>query len=192
MRRCYDGFAVFDVRLKTLQPVCTGALEAIETQDSFAREHTRSSLVGFERSVELPTFVRGVKIVRRDEDLKSKLLRGLEDALHIFNGVVFVKTLAELRPSQARFAQYFILRIDHYDCAVVLIEFHNHSFQIRLEAFRLWLSVFGACILSPVNATSGLREVKSRCCLPQKIFYFLIQIFSDLQRLVTPIRCQET
>src|SRR5262249_39926935 len=87
----------------------------------------------FERSVELPPFVGGVKIVRRDEDLKSKLLRGFKDALHIFNGVVFVKTLAEQRPSQARFAQYFILRIDHYNCGVVLIEFHNRFLYIQLK-----------------------------------------------------------
>src|SRR5215469_11052483 len=152
MRRYYDGFAVVDVRLKTLQPVCTGAFEATEIQDSFARKHTRGSLLGFERSVELPPFVGGVKIVRRDEDLKSKLLRGFEDALHIFNRVVLVKTLAEQRPSQARFAQYFILRIDHCDCGVVLIEFHKRSFRIQLEEFKLWLSEFGAGILSPVNA----------------------------------------
>src|SRR5215469_1064565 len=163
MRRYYDGFAVFDVRLKTLQPVCPGAFEAIEIQDSFAREHTRGSLVGFERSVELPPFVGGVEIVRRDEDLKSKLLRGFEDALHIFNGVVFVKTLAEPRPSQARLAQYFILRIDHYDCGVVLIKFHNRSFPIQLEGFRLWLSEFGAGILSPVNAF-GMGETNAERC----------------------------
>src|SRR5215469_2760876 len=160
MRRCYDGFAVFDVRLKTLQPVCTGALEAIETQDSFAIEHTRSSLVGFKCSVELPPFVGGVKIVRRDEDLKSKLLRGFEDALHIFNGVIFVKTLAEPRPSQARFAQYFILRIDHYNCGVVLIEFHNHSFQIQLESLQA--VVIGVWCGHPVSC-ERLRRGKAGC-----------------------------
>src|SRR5262249_38552423 len=91
------------------------------------------SLVGFERSVELPPFVGGVKIVRRDEDLKSKLLRGFEDALHIFNGVVFVKTLVKQLPSQARFVQYFILRIDHYDCGVFLIEFHSLPYRFTGE-----------------------------------------------------------
>src|ERR1700740_615541 len=99
MRRYYDGFAVFDVRLKTLQPVCTEPFDAIEMQHSLAREHTGGSLVGFERSVKLPPFVGGVKIVRRDENVESKLLRGFEDALHIFDGIVFVKTFAERRSS---------------------------------------------------------------------------------------------
>ena len=37
--RCdYDGFAILNVGLETLQPVSTGPLEAVEIQDSFACE----------------------------------------------------------------------------------------------------------------------------------------------------------
>src|SRR5882724_4230993 len=64
-------FAVLDVRLKTLQPVSARTFEAIEIQDSFASEILRGNLISFEGSVEPPSLVRRIEIVRRDEDLES-------------------------------------------------------------------------------------------------------------------------
>src|SRR5258707_215728 len=49
------------------------------------RANTRGSLIGFERTVEFPSFVRRIEIVRRDENLESMRLRGLKDALHVLN-----------------------------------------------------------------------------------------------------------
>jgi len=95
MRADDDGFAVLNVGLKTLQPISAGPFEALEIQDSFSREHTRGSLIGFERSVEFPSFVRGIEIVRRDENLEAMRLRGLEDALHVLNGIVFLEAFAD-------------------------------------------------------------------------------------------------
>jgi hypothetical protein len=56
--RCdYDGFTIFDVRLETLQPVSAGAFQTIEIQDTFSSEQTIGSLIGFERSIEFPSFI---------------------------------------------------------------------------------------------------------------------------------------
>ena len=62
--------------------------------------------------------------MRRDEDLESMRLRRLEDALHVLNGIVFLKTFADQGPREACFTQYLILRVDEYYCGVVLIYIH--------------------------------------------------------------------
>jgi hypothetical protein len=36
--------------------------------------------------------------MRRDENLESMRLRGLEDALHVLNSIVFLKTFADQGP----------------------------------------------------------------------------------------------
>jgi hypothetical protein len=90
-----------DVGLKTLQPVSAGSFEAIEIQHSFASEHTRGNLIGFERSVEFPSFVRGIEVVRRDENLESMCAFGLEDALHVLNSIGFLKTFADQGPGES-------------------------------------------------------------------------------------------
>ena len=134
MRRNYDGFAVLDVWLESLQPVCPGSFEAIESQDSFATELVMGNLIGFERAVELPSLIGGEKIVRRDEDLVSIRLRGLEDALHILDRVVFLKTFVEQRPTETVFTQHVVLRVDKHYCRVVLVEVHNSPLITRFPS----------------------------------------------------------
>src|SRR5271166_2412704 len=131
MRRDDDGFAVLDIRLKALQPVCARPFEAIEIQNSLASEITFFSLVRFERPVELPSFVCRVKIVGRDENLESVRLRGFEDALHILNGVIFLKAFVDQGPRKACFTQHIILRVDKYYRGVALVEDHGFSLLIR-------------------------------------------------------------
>jgi hypothetical protein len=98
-----DGTTVLDVGPEAHQPVRAGALESIEVQDSFAGEHSGGDFISLERSVELPCLVRRIKIVRRDKNLESLVLRSLEDAYHVLDGIVFLKTLADERPSEAAF-----------------------------------------------------------------------------------------
>src|SRR5262249_26832790 len=115
---------------KPLQPVRAGSCETLETQDSFASEHPRVHLIGFERTVKFPSLVGGIKIVRRNKHLEAMHLRGLEDTLHVLNSIVFSQTVAEQRPSQASFIQHLILRVDHYYCGVVLGDVHGFPFGI--------------------------------------------------------------
>src|SRR5262245_35701758 len=103
MRRDDDRLAVFDVRLKPLQPVRAGACETLEIQDSFASEHPRVHLLGFERTVKFPTCVGGIEIVRRNKHREALRLRSLEDTLHVLDSVVLSKTFAEQGPGQASF-----------------------------------------------------------------------------------------
>jgi len=70
--------------------------------------------------------------VRRDENLESVRFRGLEDALDVLNGIVFLKTFADQWPREACFTQYLILRVDEYYCGVVLIYIHCCSFLLIL------------------------------------------------------------
>src|SRR5271163_1525251 len=98
MRCRYYSFAVLNVRLKAFQPVGAGTFEAVEIQDSFARKHTGGGLFGFERSVELPSFVGGIEIMRGDEHLEAVRLRRLEDSLHVIDRVIFLKTFVNQRP----------------------------------------------------------------------------------------------
>jgi hypothetical protein len=89
--------------------------------------------MSFQRSVEFPTFVRGIEIVRRDEDLESMRFRGLEDALHVLNSIVFLKTFADQGPRESFFAQDLVLRIDEYNCGVFPMDVHiisGLSFQV--------------------------------------------------------------
>src|SRR5271165_6052187 len=52
--------------------------------------------------------------------------RGLEDALHVLDGIVFFKTFANKRPRETFFAQDVILRIDEYNCSVFLMNIHSY------------------------------------------------------------------
>src|SRR5262245_45219354 len=70
MRRDDDCLAVFDVRLKPIEPVRARSFETINIQDSFAGEHTSVHLIGFERPVKFPACVGGIEIVRRNKDLE--------------------------------------------------------------------------------------------------------------------------
>ena len=123
----HDGFSVLDVGLKALEPVGAGPFQALEVQDSLAGEEAGLDLLGFEWSVEHPAVVCGIEIVRRDEDLEPMRLRGLEDTLHVLDGVVLGEAFFEQRPRSAFFAQDFVLRIGEYDCRIGLVNFHRFS-----------------------------------------------------------------
>ena len=69
-------------------------------------EPAGGNLIGFERSVEFPSLVHGMEVVRRDEDFEALRFRRLEDALHVLSCIVFLKTFADQGPCEARFAQY--------------------------------------------------------------------------------------
>src|SRR5439155_1877350 len=116
-----DGFAVINVRLKAIEPVGARPGEAVEAQSSTASEHLGLHLIGLEGSVEFPSTVRGEEVVWRDEDLESVLLRGLEDALHVLDGLVLPDAVADRPPREAFVTQDFILRVDEYHCGVVLV-----------------------------------------------------------------------
>jgi hypothetical protein len=89
-----DGLAVFDVGLEALEPVGSRVGEPLETQSSASQEHLDFGLIGLQWAFELPSAVRGKEIVRRDEDLEAIGLCGLEDPLHVLDGVVFRDTPA--------------------------------------------------------------------------------------------------
>jgi hypothetical protein len=73
-----------------------------------AREHVGGCLVSFERSVEFPSLVGGIEIVRRDENLEAMRFCRLEDALHVLDSTVFLKTFADEWPREASFTQDLI------------------------------------------------------------------------------------
>src|SRR5271154_4739028 len=100
MRRDYYGFAILDVRLKTLQPVSAGPLQALDCVSAFAGKISVVSFIGFERSVEFPSLVDRIEIVGRDEDLEAMRFRRLEDALHVLDRVVFPQTLVDQGPCE--------------------------------------------------------------------------------------------
>src|SRR5215831_17563875 len=71
--------------------------------------------------------------MRRDENLESMRLRGLEDALHVLDSIVFLKTFADQGPRESFFTQDLVLRIDEYNCRVLPLNFHGYlrsSFQV--------------------------------------------------------------
>src|SRR5712675_1273193 len=105
MRCGYDRFAVLDIRLETLQPVSAGTRQALNRVGAFASEEPIGGLVGFERSVEFPSFVRWIEIVRRDEHLEAERLRSLEDALHVLDGLGFLETIVNERPRESSITQ---------------------------------------------------------------------------------------
>jgi len=90
-----DSLTVINVRLEALEPVSARPGEAVEAQSSTASEHLVLKLIGLEGSVEFPSTVRGEEIVWRDEDLESVLFRGLEDALHVFDGLGLSDAVAD-------------------------------------------------------------------------------------------------
>jgi hypothetical protein len=70
--------------------------------------------------------------MRRDEDLETVVLRGLEDELHVLDGFVLPDAFAHRPPRQAFITQDFILRIDEDHCGVILIYIHCCSFLLIL------------------------------------------------------------
>src|SRR5208282_5522441 len=87
----------------------------------------------------------GIKIVRRDENLESMGLRGLEDALHILDGVVFLKAFADQGPREPFFAQDFVLRIDEDNRGVVPMNVHSYllfKFSVGRNRFETDLGLY--------------------------------------------------
>jgi hypothetical protein len=121
----YDSFAVLDIRLKTFQPIGARTREAIEIQDSLPCEHPGDDFFGFEGSVEFPSFVGGIEIVRRDENLEAPRLRRFEDPLHVLDSVVLLKTFVDQWPRKAFLTQHLVLRVDKDHRGVVLVDVHR-------------------------------------------------------------------
>ena len=121
----HDGLSVLDVGLEALQPVGTRSGEAVEAQHSATSEHLGLCLFGLKGSVEFLSLIRGVEIVGRDEDLESVLLRGLEDALHVLDGLVLFDAVADRSPRDALLTQDIILRVDEYQCGVILVNIYG-------------------------------------------------------------------
>ena len=119
-----DSLAVLNVRLEALEPVGARPGEAVEAQSSTASEHLVLKLIGLEGSVEFPSTVRGEEIVWRDEDLESVLFRGLEDALHVFDGLGLSDAVADRPPREAFITQDFILWVDEDHGGVVFVYIH--------------------------------------------------------------------
>jgi hypothetical protein len=62
--------------------------------------------------------------VGRNKDFKIVRFRGLEDTLHVFDGVVFFETLVQERPGFSRLAKNFILGIDEHHRRIGIVNFH--------------------------------------------------------------------
>src|SRR5215831_20115365 len=77
--------------------------------------------------------------MRRDENLESMRLRSLEDALHVLNRIVFLKTFADQGPRESFLAQDLVLRIDEYNCSVFPLNFHSSailSFRVAQTSLK--------------------------------------------------------
>ena len=61
----------------------------------------------------------------RNEDFEIVRFRGLEDTLHVFDGVVFFETLVQERPGFSRFAKNFILGVDEHNRRIGIVNFHS-------------------------------------------------------------------
>ena len=126
MWRDNDGLTVLDIGLEALQPVGARADKAVKIQDSFSGEQAIIELLSLQRSVEFPSLVDGKEIVGRDEDFEIVRFRGLEDSLHVFDGVVFFETLVQEWPRFSRLAQNFILGVDEHHRRIGIVNFHCH------------------------------------------------------------------
>ena len=60
-------------------------------------------------------------------------LGGLENALHILNGIIFLEAFVEHSPRAAFFAQDLVLRIGENNCSVLALKFHSY---LTLAFFR--------------------------------------------------------
>jgi hypothetical protein len=86
------------------------------------------------------SFVRGIEIVRRDEDLKVKPFGSLEDQLHVLNGIVLLKAFADERPREAFFAQDVVLRINENNRSISCVNLHSNflfKFSDGCDRFKL-------------------------------------------------------
>src|SRR5262250_3200861 len=92
-----------------------------------------------EWAVESPAIVGRVEVVRRDEDLESMVLRGLEDPLHVLDGPVLLDARADRRPCRALLAQHVVLWVDEDNRGVRPIEALTRLIHRRLPLVR-WVS----------------------------------------------------
>jgi hypothetical protein len=77
-----------------------------------------------EGAAELPALIGGIEIVRRDEHAVALRLGGLEQSRQVLDGVVLADALAHQAPGDAVLAQHVVLRIDHDERGVVLVDVH--------------------------------------------------------------------
>src|SRR5262249_6805969 len=120
-----DRLPILDVGLELLEPVRPGSREPLEGQRAPTSEDPVLDFDRLQRVVELPPSVRWVEIMRRDEDLVAMLLRRLEDAFHVLDGLVLPDALADRTPRGASLAQDIVLWVDEDDCGVVPVELHD-------------------------------------------------------------------
>ena len=64
--------------------------------------------------------------MRGDENFESMRLSGPEDALHVLNRIVFLKTFADQGPGESFLAQDLVLRISEYNGSVFPTDFHMY------------------------------------------------------------------
>src|ERR1700754_57609 len=118
------GPPVFDVGLEAVQPVYARVQETGHVKLSSAGKRMSLELGRLERTVHPPPVVSGVEVMRRDEDLVSTALCGLEDSLHVFDRLVLRDARPQHCPVRPMLTQDVILRVDENDCRVGLPEFH--------------------------------------------------------------------
>src|ERR1700733_3280143 len=170
MWRDNDGLAVLNIGLEALQPVSARAYKALKIQDSFSGEQTIVELLGLQRTVELPSLVDGKEIMRRNEDFEIVRFRGLENTLHVFDGVVFFETFVQERPGFSRLAQNFILGVDEDHRCIGIVNFHSSlalspggfvgilpACQGKREGHRGSANEFTSVDSRVVRTTSGYR-----------------------------------
>src|SRR6202047_918233 len=178
MWRDNDGLAILYIGLETLQPVSARADKAIKIQDSFSGEQAIVELLGFQRSVEFPSLVDGKEIVGRNEDFEIVRFRGLEDTLHVFDGVVFFETLVQKRPGFSRLAKNFILGVDECHRRIGIVNFHSYvlteidtQYQMLPLSRTTLLDSFltpktpSLAALATLNLTTVLAGILIFCCV---------------------------
>src|SRR4030095_3533008 len=75
-------------------------------------------------TVKHPSTVTGEKVMGRNENLESFLFRGLEDPLHVLDGIVLPDTVATQCPRKAFVTQHVILWVDEHDRSIGLTHVH--------------------------------------------------------------------
>src|SRR5262249_40784298 len=119
--------AVLDVGLETLKPIGARILEARQGQRAGASKRVCLELVGLKRPVHSPALIGRIEIVRRDENLVSPGLRGLEDFLHVLDRAILADARTDCPPVCSFLTQHVVLRIDEYHCRIAPLNVHACS-----------------------------------------------------------------
>src|SRR5262249_61540551 len=123
-------------RLDAREPVGPRSGKPVERESATTNKDLLGQLAGLQRIVELPTAVRRVEEMWRDEDLVAMLLCRSEDALHVLDRLVLRDARADGCPGGPLFAQHVILRIDEHDGGATPVELHSDLTISRRRAGR--------------------------------------------------------